>query len=215
MSHHPGSRWELLIDPNAAYMVRFAKMYRRGKDQPKVMISNSGIKWFGAYCIPESTDWKDFYAGNRTFQLHFQTASSNFDEEFFERAHMSMHRPYKVPTDVIDQRMKPSLFLHYHEGEILPASPKAQAKDIEFEALEQAKALTPEKQPTTQIEKSQDESPRHNKSLDSTPFSQVGTTAQSSETKNVAAWLVLLLSVTVGIAYFSFRVRRSWSSEEN
>jgi len=127
ISSRQGAKWELVIDPSAAYMVRSAelyRMYRRGtyQPQPTISIVNSGVKWYGSRCVPEKTEWKDSYAGGRSISNEFHSASSEADMEFLKHAEGTMRRPYLVHTDVHDLRMTPELIVQYRAGELMPKS---------------------------------------------------------------------------------------------
>lgn len=50
-------RWDLEIEPDAAWMVRSAKFYRNNADERLEMeMKNAGISWSGPHCIPQTAE---------------------------------------------------------------------------------------------------------------------------------------------------------------
>jgi hypothetical protein len=120
ISRRPGARWQLTIDPSAAYMVRSAKMYRVRNDKLYVSIVNSGTKWVGARCIPERSEYKDYFGGERIIASESRSASSQADMEFLKRAEAVMRPPYPLHTNVMDERMNRESVLQYNADELFP-----------------------------------------------------------------------------------------------
>ena len=126
INHREGAKWELAIDPAAAFMVRSARMYINGRETPIISINNSGLKWFGSLCVPEETDWKDTFGRKSIKALLLEAASFEPDIGFIERAATTMRVPYPVHTDIVDKRARPTLLLQYRAGELFPKGHKSQ-----------------------------------------------------------------------------------------
>lgn len=115
ISNREGAKWELLVDPDAAYMVREAKMYQDGKDKPSIYMKNSGTKWYGSLCVPEKNDWKAFYS--RSINNNpYMSISDSVDTKLLSYAKKTMAPPFLVDTDFSDQRMVPEYRSQYKEG---------------------------------------------------------------------------------------------------
>ena len=139
VSNRPGARWELLIDPDAAYMVREAKLYPAGDNKLFVSVVNSGTKWVGSLCVPEQTQLKEPLVGTRATEHLSKTVSNSTDEAFLEYVELALKRPYLVHTDIVDHRMSPELRLSYNAGSLFPTGSKDQEQDILFDSLEQSR----------------------------------------------------------------------------
>ncbi|HUT31583.1 MAG TPA: hypothetical protein VMX13_17465 [Sedimentisphaerales bacterium] len=217
ISGRQGAKWELTVDPDAAYMVRSAKVYRPGQDEPTISIANSGIEWHGSTCVPQKSEWKDVYAGGRTTSSEFLSSSSQPDVQFLEHAQKTMERPYMLHTDVTDQRMTPELTLQYNAGELFPKGRRGDEQRILFEAIEHAQEEDHirQEQPISQAEnKTEDIIAAPTNGPDSAPSSPLGTAAEARRTKGLVARGVLVLALVIGIAYLSSRIRSSRSVNE-
>jgi hypothetical protein len=135
IAYRPGAKWELVIAPDEAYMVRSAKMVDNRK--LSMSISNSGLKWYGSRCVPEKAECKGKYI-DASFEI--QSASSEADTEFLKNAKDTMRPPYLIHTDVSDQRVTPRLHISYDAGKV---SPNGRIKDWDI-------GLEDPKQPATQ-----------------------------------------------------------------
>jgi len=220
ISYRQGAKWELLIDPDAAYMVRSAKLFKMGNEKPIISIVNSGIKWEGSRCIPNESTWRDNYLGGNIATSEFKAVSSEADVKFIRHAEMTMKSPYLLHTDVTDHRMNPEMMMQYNAGKLFPKGKRKGDEDFDLSVLTDPQAFTSQKQDPPQNGKSQVVSAKDTKSSvrDSEPFSKSERNNQSFplarntinkfDIKRVAACFILFLSLTVGICYFCFRMRR-------
>ncbi len=113
-------RWEITVDPSAAYMVRSAKFFRRpDKPEPMAVITTSGTKWENGRCIPETASWEDNYGpgfSKRSVAYTCEMIRSEPDYDLLEMAQKKLYGPYERYTDVIDRRMTPSSIQRYKAG---------------------------------------------------------------------------------------------------
>ena len=216
VSNRPGARWEMVIDPKAAYMVRQAELYRGAEQTAFLSIVNSGTKWVGARCVPERTQLKAPFEGTRAFEHQHETASDRTDQEFLRHAELTMNRPYLVHTDVHDHRMSPELYLAYNAGELFPQGSKGQELDIGLDALapdeqpDDLNSLAGQTPPATQPAELQNPALESN-SAPNTPTvvtDRVADSVRASQIKRNVAWVVLALSVVIGIGYLAFHFAR-------
>lgn len=131
ISNRPGAKWELIIDPDSAYMVREANMYSKGKDHPTIGVKNSGTKWHGSLCVPEKNDWRAFFT-RLVNNEPYSSISSVTDKELLEYSQLTMKPPFLVHTDYSDQRMTTEYRSQYEAGALFPGD----NEDIELDALE-------------------------------------------------------------------------------
>jgi hypothetical protein len=116
-----GAKWELLIDPDAAYMVRSAKMVDEKKRTTS--ITNSGLKRYGPRCVPEKAECRGAFI-DASFEI--ESASPEADVAFLQRAKAAMRPPYPIHMDVHDERVTPELYVPYDAGK---TSPQGRRKD--------------------------------------------------------------------------------------
>ena len=166
-ANRPGAKWELLIDPDAAYMVREAKLYKVGENKPFVSVVNSGTKWVGSRCVPEQTQLKEPFATRATEHLS-ETVSNSTDEAFLRYVELAIRKPYLVHTDIVDHRMSPKLRLSYNAGSLFPTGRKGQEQKIVFEPLEQASPVALEEKGPEQNDKPQDVTSKQTEDIIST-----------------------------------------------
>ena len=109
----PG-RWDLVIEPDAAWIVREARFYRDVKpDKIRFEMVNSGTTWSGAYCIPEEAVCN--YSGpieGGTFpavELTFDPVVVEFDEELFAAANHAITTDRPPNLTISDNRVSPGL----------------------------------------------------------------------------------------------------------
>lgn len=219
MVNDPGARWELVIDPQAAYMVREATFYKARKKEPYMSVSNSGSKWVGSICVPEQTELTAPFIAKRTTEHLTRTAQTSTDEDFLNRAERTLKVPYLVHTDVHDRRMSPTLYLAYRAGELFPKGRKGQEQEIVFGDL-----LKPPANARTSTvdrnDKPADVNSKEGKSTDANSLQAVvsqtkssppsdGATTRSGWTKRTVAYVVLIVSIILGITYLSFYILKS------
>lgn len=215
ISSRQGAKWELVIDPSAAYMVRSAKLYRMGTNQPQPTISivNSGVKWHGSRCVPEKSEWKDSYVGGRSISNEFHSASSEADMEFLKHAEGTMRRPYLVHTDVADLRMTPELTVQYRAGDLFPKGRKGLEEAILFEQFEKSNDKTGMPSSTRDISSQSKESRGQDvRTADveagdiQTPLGVQDLAKGRHSTKLVVAWIILIATVIIGAVYLTVRI---------
>ena len=114
----PG-RWELEIEPAAAWMVREARHY--GDANPKVIdceMKNSGTAWSGAYCIPQEAlfNYLGPISGGKgildlilTSELTFDPVIGKFDEELYDSAKQAVTKDRPSNLTIFDYRVSPPL----------------------------------------------------------------------------------------------------------
>jgi hypothetical protein len=110
-------RWEITVDPSAAYLVRSAKFFRRpDKPKPMAVITTSGTKWENGRCIPETASWEDNYGPGftkRSVAYTCETIRAEPDFDLLKMAQEKLYGPYERYTEVIDRRMTPSSIRRY------------------------------------------------------------------------------------------------------
>jgi hypothetical protein len=100
-------RWELEVEPAAAWMVRKARFYWDSfPDRINVEMRNDGSVWSGPYCIPKEAvinQWGsiDDKRRDRTEKLTFDPAVERFDEQL-----------YATTQQAVAQNKTPTLTLH-------------------------------------------------------------------------------------------------------
>ena len=99
-------RWELVVDPAAAYMVRSAKFLPEFPDAPPLDVTTSGVKWFGDRCVPEKSVWVDALSSEtkRHINIVCRSARSQADLELISEAEQEASGAYEGRTSVIDRR---------------------------------------------------------------------------------------------------------------
>ena len=117
-------RWELEIEPAAAWMVREARFYHETRpDVINCEMKNSGTTWNGPYCIPQYAQFNygSSIKGGRAraeealSELTFDSAIEQFDEKLYEGARQAVidKRPPKLT--ITDFRMSPPLIFQPDE----------------------------------------------------------------------------------------------------
>jgi len=119
MAFRPGAGWELVIDPNAEYMVRSAALVDN-RDR-RFSFTNSGLVRRGKHCVPTKGQSKGSFIGA---SFEFLSASFDADVEFVKRAKATMQPPYLIHTDVTDQRRTPERYMSYEAGKMSPKGGK-------------------------------------------------------------------------------------------
>lgn len=120
------TKWDLVVEPAAAYLVRSAAYYVDDSDRtlakPRYVITTSGLQWFGPLALPEKFDQRD-PAGDkeRPFQKSgtVTTASLRSDRHFFKETADLCKAPFPISTDFQDNRMRPPSLLQFRSGEFL------------------------------------------------------------------------------------------------
>ncbi|NQU21758.1 MAG: hypothetical protein HQ567_10780, partial [Candidatus Nealsonbacteria bacterium] len=119
MALRPGAKWELIIAPDAEYLVRSAELVDN-RDR-RSSYTNSGLRRHGPHCVPEKGECQGAFIST---SFEFQSASFEADVEFLRRAKATMQPPYPIHTDVQDQRRTPELYMPYDAGKTSPQGRK-------------------------------------------------------------------------------------------
>lgn len=98
--------WELLIDPNAGYLVRNAKFRRDGHKEIETEISTTGIRKSHDRWIAESGMWTDTYgsAPPTTMPATFESVEASSDQALIDDIQRRMRGPFVGSTLVRDAR---------------------------------------------------------------------------------------------------------------
>jgi hypothetical protein len=120
------TKWDLVIEPAAAYLVRSATYYVDDSDRtiakPRYVITTSGVKWFGSLAAPERFEQRDPFLDKEQPYLESGTvisASLKGDEQFFKETVETLKGPFPISTSISDHRVDPPLHLTVPAGETL------------------------------------------------------------------------------------------------
>lgn len=120
-------RWELEIEPSAAWMVRRARFY--GDAMPErvnMEMENEGTVWSGSFCIPKEavinywgpirndTKGTELAALDRLIgpeRLVFTPVVSDFDEQLYRNAETAVAHNQTPTFTLLDHRVTPTLVL--------------------------------------------------------------------------------------------------------
>ena len=112
MGDGDSGRWELEIDPKAAWMVRRARFFSNLK--PDIIgceMRNSGTVWSGVYCIPEKAQfnyWGPIEDGQSTVEeLTFNPIVEEFDEEMYADTERAVAKNKTPKLTIHDYRVSP------------------------------------------------------------------------------------------------------------
>jgi hypothetical protein len=116
-------RWELVIDPDAAWMVREAKFYSADNpDRVSCQMTNTGTVWCGMYCVPEKAAFN--YGGEVTDEcrakgevedLTFAPVVDGFDDSFYQTAKRAVTEDRPPNLTIQDFRRDPPLIFQPDE----------------------------------------------------------------------------------------------------
>jgi len=130
--------WELVVDPNAAYLVREARYQHDQRDSPSHVIENTGLRWIGSCCLPERGSWtRPHLKGNKNM-VQCQSARLEEDRELLTQAEKLVQGPHPAGTTIIDYRMAPPFV-----QELKTAQSPVPAEFIRVLTTTQAVNLTP------------------------------------------------------------------------
>jgi len=107
------AKWELEIEPSAAWMVRRARFYSGtppGKTEAEMV--NEGTIWSGSFCIPTRARVNPFgpvedietVPSTYTQYLEFRPAVEGFDEELYKQAQQNVLHCKEPKFTVTDER---------------------------------------------------------------------------------------------------------------
>lgn len=113
-------RWELEIEPAAAWMVRAARYYSEAHPEAiNCEMTNSGTVWSGSYCIPQRAlfnYWGPIDGGRETpDELSFNAAIERFDANLYDGAQQAVTRNRPPKLTIHDYRMSPPLIFQPEE----------------------------------------------------------------------------------------------------
>jgi hypothetical protein len=106
-------RWELEIEPDAAWMVRRARFYWDRKPETiHTEMNNTGIIWSGPCCIPKNAEcnyWGPL-DGADAVQITFEPTVEKFDEKLYSEAHEAVANNKRPTLKVHDFRVDPPVW---------------------------------------------------------------------------------------------------------
>ena len=104
-------RWELVIEPTAAWIVREARFYKDVKpDVIACEMENSGTTWIGSYCIPHKAlfnydssieNKQDFYFNEIVFNQDIE----QFDDKVYQEAYHAVKENNPPKLIIHDMRI--------------------------------------------------------------------------------------------------------------
>lgn len=103
-------RWELLIDPNAAWMVQGAKFFWvRRPDRVMFEMKNSGVVWSGSHCIPSKTsvNYSGALGEEDTVEIVLDPKVEGFNDELYESAKRAVALNKTPALTLFDHRVSP------------------------------------------------------------------------------------------------------------
>lgn len=104
-------KWELLIDPSLAYLVRSARFFAPNEKKERLFISNVGLMADADSCYPTNGKYSFDIAGTVvTYELKFNTARLQFDNELMRRISAAFEEPFPPNSDVHDYRTNPGRY---------------------------------------------------------------------------------------------------------
>lgn len=118
-------RWELEIEPAAAWMVREARFYdERAPEIVAGEMKNSGTAWQDSYCIPQSAvfNYQGSVDGHKetTSALTFAPAVAPFDEKLYESAQQAVTKDRPPNLTIHDHRTSPPLIFQPDDTSAMP-----------------------------------------------------------------------------------------------
>jgi len=104
-------RWDLEIEPAAAWMVRTARFYwDDAPDRMRAEIKNEGTVWSGPHCIPKVADcnyWGPLSDGNGPEHITFEPLVEPFDDKLYAEARQAVVDNKTPELTVMDYRVTP------------------------------------------------------------------------------------------------------------
>lgn len=105
-------KWKCVVDPNAAYMMRFVALDYTKIPEWHEERTFRGLQWSGSVCVPERMEMRGAkYPHKVTF------VSSKVDPEVLRTAEKTVRGPYLVSTRLIDARSTEPRVYEYKRGE--------------------------------------------------------------------------------------------------
>lgn len=119
-AYQDNGRWELEIEPAAAWMVRKARFFFLSKqqdtspepDQLSTTMTNSGTVWSGSYCIPKEAAVNLFahVSEQNTRQYTFDPVVEKFDEKLYVDVQQAVTHNKAPNLTLDDARVSPPTF---------------------------------------------------------------------------------------------------------
>ena len=198
------TKWELVVEPAAAYLVRSATYYvddsERTIEKPRYVITTSGLHWFGSLALPEKFEQRDpLYEKEQPFLKSGTVISASLtgDEQFFKETVDMFQPPFPVSTDIEDNRMDPPMHLTIPAGEVLDINAvRENAKmvnDIKLSDMQVTK-----KPPEPQVTPTPTPSP---KQADQPNRADTAVAQGKAKSHKLIAVAVSALAIGIGIAY--------------
>jgi hypothetical protein len=214
ISNRAGARWELTIDPQAAYMVRSAQLYVADSKDPVIAITNSGLRWENSRCVPRDANWEDRYVVGAKATSKFVSVSATADLDFLEQVQAAMRPPYPLHTDVTDQRMTPELALQYEASELYPKGRKGQEQAILFDQLEKSGLATPADNGPRGKEAAQSLESTTSKNEKQNGSRMLGSSPPPGKPRRIVAGIVFVVSLMAAAVYIGARLRRRSATDD-
>lgn len=188
----PG-RWELEIDPAAAWLVREARYY--SEDNPDVIkceMKNSGTKWSGSYCIPQKAlfNYMGPIEGNKKHYLNeltFDPKVEKFDEKLYNGSQQAVTKNRPPKLTIHDYRMSPPMIFQ-------PDNLRDVVLDIALDSL------TPSGELPNKVVAKPENKTTSMPSLNSETSPAIDHPAQNSRRLLPVKWAVVVLILAVAIA---------------
>lgn len=114
--------WELVVDPQAGYMVRSARCETRRTGYVLAVLSNEGTLWFENGALPEKARFTfapDRYGttADGAFLVTFKGMQPRADGELIAKARQLLRQEFPKGAEILDYRRNPRQPLHYVVGE--------------------------------------------------------------------------------------------------
>jgi hypothetical protein len=126
-------RWELEIEPAAAWMVRKARFYReKHPDEISAEMKNEGTVWSGSHCIPKEALCNYFgpLDGPETERVTFDPVVEPFDEKLYSEAQEAVLHSQEPTLTVHDNRVSPPRTLYPNKPAPTPPTPPTPASSL-------------------------------------------------------------------------------------
>jgi hypothetical protein len=183
-------RWELEIDPAAAWMVRKARFYSERKPQSvNCEVRNQGTAWSGVYCVPERAVC--CYLGpiegadERSDEVTFDPAVENFNEKLYADARSAVIEKRPPKLTIHDYRLSPPLV--FTPDEVREAATRSASRRVS--------KISPTERPSNNTERE--------------PDSATSTSSRRPWYLMPLGWALALLAVVVVLGWWLVRrIRR-------
>jgi len=206
-------RWELTVDPTAAYMVRRAKCIRQDNGYVLAIMENEGAQWYSRGVLPEKArftfDPKHHgTSAEGSFEVTFVDLVDKADDELIADARRLLRGSFPKGTEILDWRANPEDPLHFVVGEA-PVSERSLMRMFEKPIAEFGADLAESPEPR-QVATEGSQSP-------GAPPARVQPLESTAEPKDVTRWRtgffillgVVIIVCLVGLSAYWGRRRRN------